>query len=204
MNKFLQQIFFLLFVRPLVLVVLGINVRNKECLPKSGPAIIVANHNSHLDTLVLMTICSSKLLYKLRPVAAADYFLKNALLAWFSQNIMRIIPISRKVKKRDPLKGAITALKNHDILILYPEGSRGEPEEIKEFKSGIAHLAKKFPEVPITPVFMHGLGKSLPKGDPILVPFFCDVFVGKAIKYTGDKNSFMEELTTAILELSCD
>ena len=61
--------------------------------------------------------------------------------------------------------------KNH-IVILFPEGSHGEPEKVARLKSGIYYLLKERPDVPVYPVFMHGLGKSLPKGERTFVPFF--------------------------------
>lgn len=200
----LQQLFFLLIVRPLVLILLGLNVRHRERIPTHGPAIVVSNHNSHLDTLVLMTLLPWPLLPRLRPVAAKDYFLCNRLLAWFALNIMHIIPLQREIVDRhqDPLDECSNALKDGHILILFPEGSRGAPEQMGTFKSGIAHLAKRHPDVPITPIFLHGLGKALPKGEALLVPFFCDVFVGTPIQWTGDRQSFMHALDQAMIGLS--
>ena len=74
MIRALRLLFWMLIGRPLALVVLGLNVRSRHGLPRSGPAIVVANHNSHLDTFVLISLFPLALLGKLRPVAAADYF----------------------------------------------------------------------------------------------------------------------------------
>ncbi|MGC1273706.1 MAG: lysophospholipid acyltransferase family protein, partial [Planctomycetaceae bacterium] len=191
---------------PLVAVVLGLNVRHRERLPKAGPAIVVANHNSHLDTLVLMSLFPLAQLPHLRPVAAEDYFFRNRPLKWFSLNIMGIIPLDRKLRSsgRHPFAPIDEALERGDVVVLFPEGSRGEPERLTNFKSGIAHLAERHPAVPISPVYLHGLGKSLPRGEALLVPFFCDVFAGELLTWTGDRRSFMERLTGRMTELAAE
>lgn len=196
-SKLLRYVFFSIFVKFLVLFIIGINIRYREKLPQKGPAIIVANHNSHLDTLVLINLLPLKLLHRIHPVAAADYFLKNKVIAWFAKSIIGIIPILRQGtnKKIDPLLPCYEALDNNQILILFPEGTRGEPEQLSNFKKGISYLAEKYPHVPITPIFMHGLGKSLPKGESLFVPFFCDVFVGNALYWQQDREKFMHTLT---------
>jgi 1-acyl-sn-glycerol-3-phosphate acyltransferase len=177
-----QAVFFLLVVRPLLALVLGVNLRHPERLPKAGPAILAANHNSHLDTLLLMSLYPLAQLHRLRPVAAADYFLGNRFVAWFALNVMHILPLSRRPKAGEqPLAHIEAALAAGDILILFPEGSRGEPEKRSELKTGIAHLMEHAPDVPVVPVYLHGLGKALPRGDWLPVPFFADGFVGEAL-----------------------
>ena len=195
MSAYLRLFFFGFVVRPLVYVILGLNVRHWERLPGDGPAVIVANHNSHLDTLVLMSLLPLRMLKKLHPVADADYFLRNRLLAWFATQIIGIIPLTRSGASPNPLSGCFQALRDGNILILFPEGSRGTPESrMAEFKRGVQIIARKFPDVPVYPIFLHGLGKALPKGEALLVPFFCDVFVGAPMTYRTEQENFMDAL----------
>jgi 1-acyl-sn-glycerol-3-phosphate acyltransferase len=204
LNQLLRLLFFATIVRLIVLIVIGLRITDRARLPRVGPAIICANHNSHLDTMVLMTIFPLRLLAKLRPVAAAEYFLKNPILAWFALQIIGIIALQRHKSghTEHPLAKCSEALDRGEILIIYPEGSRGEPESIASFQSGIAHLAKRHPDVPIYPVFIYGLGKVLPKGEKILVPFFCDLAIGEPIFWSGSKQVFMDLLQQKMQELS--
>lgn len=200
------RILFFLFVRAVVLVILGMNVRRRELLPRSGPAIIVANHNSHLDTLVLMSLFPLHLLSRIHPVAAAEYFMARRPLAWFATRIMNIIPLirNRASKSFDPLEPVGAALNKSDIIIVYPEGTRGEPEKLAQFKRGIAHLAQRYPQIPVVPVFLHGLGKALPKGETLLVPFFCDVLVSEPLYFADSKSAFMEMINERFARLAAE
>lgn len=204
MNTFFRFIFFSIIVRTVTLFVLGMNVRNRIKIPLDGPAVIVANHNSHLDTLVLMSLIPLCKLKDVQAVAAADYFLKNRFLSWFSMNIIGILPIERDNIGRTghPLAPCIEALKNKKVLIFFPEGSRGSPEQLACFKSGISLLIEEMPNVPVTPIFLHGLGKALPKGESLLVPFFCDVFVGDPISWTGERESLMLDIDQNMKKLA--
>lgn len=202
----LRWIFFGIVVRFVVLIVLGLNVRHRERLPQKGPAILAANHNSHLDTLVLMSLLPLRVLGRLRPVAAMDYFFRNRWLAWFATHVIGVVPIKRQrsTPDEDLLAPVAEALERGDILIFFPEGSRGEPERLAEFKSGIARLAGRFPQVPVTPVFMHGLGKALPRGEWLLVPFFVDVFIGEPLTWNGDRRAYLNEFKCAIERLAAE
>ncbi|WP_028870370.1 lysophospholipid acyltransferase family protein [Psychromonas arctica] len=200
MNRFLKILFFALLVKPMVLLGLGLNVFFKAKLPKQGPAIVVANHNSHLDTLVLMSLYPLSQIHKIRPVAAADYFLKNKLLAWFSLNIIGIIPMQRKHIRDTSVLFAQChrALDDGDILLLFPEGSRGKPEQLSDLKRGVHHLIKSRETLKVVPVMMHGLGKALPKGEMIFVPFNCDVVVGDAIPFNSDAKCYIDSVSDAL------
>lgn len=190
-----------IFIRPIARVLLGMYAEGKDNLPISGPAIIAANHNSHIDTLLLLCLFPSKTLQILRPVAAADHFLRNPVSSWFSRNIVGIIPLKRKPERgEDILHEAKEALDDGQILIVFPEGTRGNPEEMQPFKAGISRLAEHCPQAPIIPIYIQGAGRALPRGEKLFVPMNVYAFIGKALLWHDDKQAFMEELKDAILE----
>jgi 1-acyl-sn-glycerol-3-phosphate acyltransferase len=211
--KQIISVIFYLTTKIIVLVLLGLRIQHRERLPTSGPAILVANHNSHLDTLVLMSLFPLSKVQHLRPVANEEYFLKqNSYLAWFARHILHIIPVSTEAgscrdnscNHRNFFKNCADAIAQNQILILYPEGTRGTPESLGEFKSGIAHLAKQHPHVPIVPIFLDGLGKALPKGDFLIVPLLCSIYIGEAMYWNGQKQIFLQQLTERIQALSVE
>ncbi|MCB9949145.1 MAG: 1-acyl-sn-glycerol-3-phosphate acyltransferase [Rhodospirillaceae bacterium] len=206
MMAFLRVCFFALVVRPVIWVAIGLNIRHRERLPRKGPAMVVANHNSHMDTLALMSLFPLAMLGRVHPVGAADYFADDTPLGWFARHMLGVLPLDREARARgeDPFVMCREPLRHDNILILFPEGTRGEPERLSTFKKGIAYLAAEYPDVPIVPVFLHGFGKVLPKGDWLPVPFFCDVFVGLPLPRAGSPDAFMAALMSRMTMLSAE
>jgi len=233
-QRFLRMAFAALVARPVVRLWLGVNVRHQERLPLRGPAIVAANHNSHLDICTLLSLFPLARVPDVQPAAAADYFMKGGPLTWIARNLVGIVPVVRgggragsaKAKavagaaggngtgngsaagngeRRDPLEGCYQALERGGILVIFPEGTRGEPEQMQALKSGIAHLARRFPDAPVIPLYMHGLGKSMPKGSFVPLPVFVDIFVGRALSWRAnaldDKTVFMQTLTDRFASL---
>lgn len=195
MKKLIKILFFGLVVKPVVFVILGLNIKGRNNLPTSS-AVIAPNHNSHLDTLVIMSLYPLSQIHKIRPLAAADYFMKNRFISWFSQNCLDIIPLDRSGESdiQELFKIPHEALDNGDILILFPEGSRGKPEQMTKLKKGLFYLLKDKKDIPITPVAMQGLGNALPKGEALFVPFNCQIVVGNAIKLPENSHTLNETL----------
>ena len=202
--SWMRLIFLALIAKPVARVFTGADVVGAEHLPRTGPAIVVANHNSHVDTLLLLTIFPVRTLGRVRPAAAADYFLKGPLLGWFSRHIIGIVPVARdRVRAGDDvLAPAREALAQGDIVIVFPEGTRGEAsDDMGQLKNGVARLAEAFPDAPVTPIWIQGAGRVLPKGKVIPVPMNCCVLVGEPIRWEGRRTPFMDALRESLLAL---
>lgn len=202
MTRLLRTLFTLCVVWPVIWLWLGLRVRHRERLPTHGPAIIVANHNSHMDVFALLSLFSLRRQGQVHPVAAADYFLRNKWMAWFALNILNIIPVMRKGGDANPLARCEQALREGKTLILFPEGTRGEPGKLAPLKSGLWHLSQRFPEVPIIPVWLTGTERVMAKGNRIPLPLFIDVSIGGEMYADPDKRAFMDNLRAQLLALS--
>jgi len=200
----LRLILIRLVAKPIARFFTGADVVGAEHLPLKGPAIVAANHNSHVDTLLMLTIFPARVVRRVRPAAAADYFLKGPVIGWFSRNVIGIVPVARDRARsgEDVLAPAREALAQGDIVIVFPEGTRGDAsDDMGQLKNGVARLAEAFPEAPVTPVWIQGAGRVLPKGGVIPVPMNCCVLVGAPIRWEGRRTPFMDALRTSMIEL---
>jgi 1-acyl-sn-glycerol-3-phosphate acyltransferase len=191
-------------VMPLFLRLIGVRTAPKNYLKSSAQYIIVANHNSHIDTMALMSSIPAKDLKRTHPVAAATYFGKNSWLAVLSKLFVNTILI-----KRSEEGGESTALdvldhylsKGHS-LIIFPEGSRGEPEKMQAFRKGIGVLLQRNPHIPYIPVYIQGTGKILPKGERLIVPYDAQLIFGPAqLAQAKEVESILDEVKNEILRL---
>ena len=201
MRAFFLWLLYGVLMRFFLRVIVGVKYAHKHVLKEQKQFILVANHNSHLDTMALITAVSFWQRPKTHPVAAGDYFGGTRFKAYISYLLINAILIRRKKDQAeaDPIELMSEALRNGDSLILFPEGSRGEPEKMQEFKKGVGILLQRFPHVPYIPVYMKGMGKTLPKGETLLVPFDCYVLFGnphlsKETEVEGIVNEVAEEV----------
>ena len=198
-----RRLILVLIARPIARIFTWADIVGRERLPLIGPAILAANHASHVDTILMLTLYPSKALNRVRPAAAADYFLKGGLMTWFSKSIIGIVPVARVqagtgVDVLAPVRDALLA---GDIVLIFPEGTRGDGEDLSELKSGVARLAADVPAAPVYPIWLQGAGRVLPKGKFMPVPMNCTVLVGEPLYWQGDRAKFMEDLRQSLEEL---
>ncbi len=102
------------------------------------PAIFACRHVGLMDPLVLMTLYSKQMIH---PLAAQDYFEKNAFTRWFYP-AAQCIPIDRKNHSPKWLEDSAAALAKGDSIIIYPEGHRNkEGLGLLPFHTGAVRLA---------------------------------------------------------------
>jgi 1-acyl-sn-glycerol-3-phosphate acyltransferase len=195
---------FALAIKPFMALFIGLRVRGREHLAKTAPFILIANHSSHLDTISLLSLFPLGRLRCIRPVAAADYFERNAFVAVMTKTLFNILPIARKniTTENNPLRRMREAIEAGDSIIIFPEGTRGSGSEIGEFRSGVAHLIEKVPTVPVVPAYLVNMGRSLPKGEFIPVPFFCEIRIGEPRVMEGSRQEITKALELAVRGLA--
>jgi 1-acyl-sn-glycerol-3-phosphate acyltransferase len=199
-----QMVVFALAIKPFMMLFIGLRVRGREHLASSGPFILIANHSSHLDTISLLSLFPLSRLRRIRPVAAADYFERNRFVSLVTKTLFNILPIARKniTTENNPLRRMREAIEAGDSIIIFPEGTRGSGPEMGEFRSGVAHLIEKLPGVPVVPAYLVNMGRSLPKGEFIPVPFFCEIRIGAPRVLQGSRQEITRALEAAVRELA--
>ena len=129
MQSAIMQILYKGIFRWFLKLIVGVQFPDTRFLRKEGQFIILANHNSHLDTLSLLSSLPGNLLWKVKPVAAEDYFGRTRFQAAFSNYFINTLLIRRKGEKdseHDPLRKMLDAIDEGYSLILFPEGTSGK------------------------------------------------------------------------------
>lgn len=127
-----------------------------ENLPKDEGFIICAKHINYLDAAGLI-LCNK---FKIRFIAKADLY-RFGILSWLG-HIFDIIPVKRDKSDINSIKLCLKALKNKEILGIFPEGTRKGLEKNMKVKNGAVFLAEKA-NVKIVPVGIQGSFKPFTK-----------------------------------------
>lgn len=176
------------------------------CKPEPIQRIYYANHNSHIDFILLWSSLPKHLREQTRPVAASDYWLKDSFKRFLIQDTFSGITIKRSGNEGcDPLSSIKEALTDGYSIIFFPEGTRNlsDDEELLQFKSGLFFLAQQFPQVEIVPVWITNLKRVMPKGAFLPLPLLSTVIFGKPLEINTawDKTEFLTYAREQLLEL---
>lgn len=193
------------FVAWLIRLICGVRSLPAERCPP-GPVIYFANHSSHLDFATIWAALPKAVRDRTRPVAGRDYWEKTPFRRRVACDFFNSVLIERQrvTVASNPLAPMVAALKAGDSLIVFPEGTRSADSQIHEFKPGLYHLARAFPETNLVPVYLQNLSRILPKGDFFPVPLIGSLTLGSAIKLEPEetKAAFLQRARSAIQQLA--
>jgi 1-acyl-sn-glycerol-3-phosphate acyltransferase len=182
----------------------GASVRWVDCQPDTCQRVYFANHTSHLDAVVLWSSLPRHIRAVTRPVAAKDYWEKNALrrhVAW-SLNVLLIDRKNIKVHQ-SPVDLILREVADKHSLIIFPEGGRSSTGEMGEFKSGLYYIGKKRPDFELVPVYIDNLNRVLPRGEFLPVPLLSSITIGPPMWLEADepKKAFLARAQNAVKRL---
>lgn len=133
-----------------------LKVTGQQNIPQDGPFIIVANHSSLLDPIILGVSIKHKIIF----VAAAYLF----EISWLGYLLRKAnsIPVQRENDIK-AIKQSLKILQRGGVLGIFPEGGVDRQKDDLPIKAGAAYLATKV-GVPIVPIRIKGADKALPRG----------------------------------------
>ncbi|MFV5262680.1 lysophospholipid acyltransferase family protein [Acinetobacter courvalinii] len=176
------------------------------CEPELKQRIYYANHNSHIDFILLWSSLPIHIRRQTRPIAASDYWLKDGFRRFLIQDTFSGVTIQRnRSDQQDPLQPVKDVLTQGYSIIFFPEGTRNLNDDIEllEFKSGLYHLSQQFPDVEVVPVWISNLKRVMPKGAFIPLPLLSTVIFGKplVLNQFSDKEQFLKHAQQQLLKL---
>jgi len=144
------------------------------------PIIFAANHESHLDTPLVLVSLPPRLRHRTIVAAGADYFFDRAWKAHLWAGAIGAIPVERRRVSRRSTELAAALLEDGWNLVVFPEGGRSPHGWGQEFRAGAAYLARRT-GVPVVPVHLGGTGRIHGKWRPGLHPGRTTVTMGRPL-----------------------
>jgi 1-acyl-sn-glycerol-3-phosphate acyltransferase len=155
-------------------------VEGVDYVPATGPAILAPNHLSFIDSLFLPLQIKRRVVY----LGKADYFDK-----WRTRWFVRaagVIPVRREGGSAGEaaIQTGIQALKEGNIIAIYPEGTRSPDGRLYRGKTGVARMALEA-RVPVIPVAIQGTDEIMPIGMkvPRTIPGRVRIQFGRPLRF---------------------
>ena len=167
--KFILKILVIIVYRPKIV--------GTENIEEGKPALICPNHVHGLDSVVIVLMNKRTI-----RVLAKESLFKNPILRWLA-SIFGVYPVKQGNKSMESMKISLKLLKNNELLLIFPEGTRNGMAKGTKPKDGAIKLAARA-NVPIIPVGVQGSFKPFTK---------VKVNIGKPISYNLDKEELNDK-----------
>jgi 1-acyl-sn-glycerol-3-phosphate acyltransferase len=171
-------------IGPLLTTVFRPWVVGLEYVPKTGPAIIVCNHLSFVDSVFLPLMVDRQMAF----LAKSDYFTGRGLKGFFVRFFMTSagqLPIDRSGGKASEasLNSGLQVLSEGKVLGIYPEGTRSPDGRMFRGRTGVARMILEA-HVPVIPVAVMDTQKVMPLGSSFPKVHKVGVVIGKPLDFS--------------------
>ena len=173
-----------------------------------APVIFAANHQSHMDTPVILAALPARFRYRVAPAMAKEFFgahffpREHGHRAWLTSSLnyylaalfFNAFPLpQREAGARQALRYIGDVIGDGFSVLIFPEGQRTDTGEIDRFRPGIGMIAAKL-GVPVVPVRIEGLQKVLHRTWKMARPGRVRVTFGAPIRLTGEDYEVLAKL----------
>lgn len=160
----------------------GLQVQGLEHIPATGPTILAPNHVSYVDP-VLVGISVRR---RVHFMAKKELF-RNPLAGWFLRGL-QAYPVTRERVDPSTLKRTLALLAHGHVVLMFPEGTRGDGRVLGPAKPGIAVMAARS-GAPVVPVFHWGAEQILPRGARRIRRVPLGVRFGPPLRFSGGERA---------------
>lgn len=176
-----------MWLRPFLIGCFDYRVQGLHHLPQSGGCLIIANHQSYLDPVLVGTLI-------LRPICffAKAYLFRVPLFGRLLPHLFAF-PVQHGKGDRGAIEQAIQHLREGYLLCIYPEGTRTADGEIAALQGGASLLVRKA-GVPVVPAIIDGSFKAWPRKSILFRSHPIRVRFGPPLNLDGLKSSQITEL----------
>ena len=150
--------------------IFGQRIQQRCPFPMDGPALILANHRSPVDPLLILAASAHKThgfgLRVMEFLTAREYCEMPGAIGWLC-GVMKSIPVERDGKDMGPAKFALRKLRAGRLVGIFPEGRLNTGDGLLPFNEGVAWLALRS-GAPVYPMFVH----NAPQEGTMVTPFY--------------------------------
>ena len=159
-------------------------------IPAQGAAILICNHVSGIDPLLLQATCPRVITWMM----AREYYELPILRSAFER--LGYIPVSRGTRDSASLKAALRALSAGKVLGIFPEGRIAPSKELLPLQPGVALMAART-GAPVYPAYLGGIQRNMTIARGLLDRQDVTIAYGRALEPAG-KPASTEELEAAL------